>query len=171
MGDSDTPDVLVERLHLLRARSGLSTQQLATRCGIPKSSMESYMRLKDAKRPGIDALISISNAMNVSLDWLAGRVDDSNQPLLYSRDYALGCFNVVLSLLDWLRKAYSDHPERFVSETEFAGREDAEIAARSMAEFIDAMHTFSANSEHWGPDRRDFVQRLEEVLKASETGN
>lgn len=171
MGDNLVPDVLVERLHLLRARSGLSIQQMATRCGIPKSSMESYMRLKNPKRPGIDPLISISEAMNVSLDWLAGRVDDSNQPRIYSRDYALGCFNIVLALLDWLRKAHAARPDDFVSETGFSGKDDAEIAARSMAEFIDAMHTYSTNSDHWGPARRDLIQQLDEALKSVKTGN
>lgn len=171
MGDSPANDVLVERLHLLRARSGLNTQQMAARCGIPKSSMDSYLRSKNPKRPGIDALIAISDAMNVSLDWLTSRVDDSNQPKVYSRDYALGCFNTVLALVAWLRKAHRAAPDTFMTEESIAGHEDAEIAARSMVEFIDAMHAFSANSEGWGPQRRDLAQRLEETMRATETGN
>ena len=171
MGDSARGDVLVERLHLLRARSGMNTQQFAERCGIPKSSMDSYLRAKNPKKPGIDALISISRAMNVSLDWLSGLVDDDNQPKLYSRDYALGCFNTVLALIEWLRAAQQEAPDTFLTPETIAGREDAEIAARSMVEFIDAMHSYSATSEGWGPQRRDLERRLQETLREQETGN
>lgn len=171
MADTQGTDVLVERLHLLRARSGLSTVQLATRCGIPKSSMESYLRLKNPKRPGIDALIAISDAMDVSLDWLAGRADDAGQTPLYSPDYAIGCFNMAMALLGWLRKAYERDPASFIADDRIAGREDAEIAARSMAEFIRAMHSYSPSAEAWGPTRKDLSEQLEASLRKSETGN
>ena len=149
MADTGSPDVLVERLHLLRSRSGLSTQQMAERCGIPKSSMESYIRLKNPKRPGIDALLAISDGMNVSLDWLAGRVDDRNVRQLYPRDYAMGCFQTVLGLLKWIREEHERDPQGLVTQNQIAGREDAEIAARSMAEFIEAMHSYLTDPTHW----------------------
>lgn len=171
MGDNTEHDVLVERLHLLRARSGLSTVQLATRCGIPKSSMESYLRLKNPKRPGIDALIAISEAMNVSLDWLAGRADDDGQTPLYSRDYAIGCFNMAMALLHWIRQAHDRDPANFIAADTIAGREDAEIAARSMVEFIEAMHSYSPSADTWGPARKELSERLEASLPQSETGN
>lgn len=133
--------------------------------------MESYLRTKNPKRPGVDALLSISNAMNVSIDWLVGRVGDDNAPRLYQRDDALGCFNVVLALLHWMRKQYRERPDTFMDADRIAGLEDAEIAARSMVEFIDAMHAFSGNSETWGPARGNLQSRLEKALRDNETGN
>lgn len=119
----------------------------------------------------MDALIAIGDAMNVSLDWLTGRVDDTQQPKLYSRDYALGCFNTVLALIAWFRRMHLEDPDAFIKEDSIAGHEDAEIAARSMVEFIEAMHAYSTNSEGWGPQRRELASRLEATLKGAETGN
>lgn len=47
--DIEGPDVLVERLHIVQNRAGLGIKEMAERCGAPKSSRESCMRLKGAR--------------------------------------------------------------------------------------------------------------------------
>ncbi len=171
MGDNPAPDCLVERLHLLRARSGLTTQQMATRCGLPKSTMESYLRLKNPKRPGVDAMIAIAGAMGVSLDWLVGRIGDDQQPTLHQRDYALGCFNTIMELLQWLRVEYTKNPNTLFEDGKIAGRDEAEIAAKGMAVFTEAMHSYAASSDRWGPTRSDLHESLRTQLEQPETEN
>lgn len=171
MGDKQAATMLVERLHVLRARSGLSTQEMATRCGLPKSSLESYMRLKNAKRPGVDALLSIANAMEVSLDWLVGRADDIAPHHLSQKDYAIGCFNTIMALIQWMRQAYTTSPNSFLSEEKIGGREDAEVAAFCMASFIETMRDYEATSAHWGPTRHALAEALIKQMARSETDN
>lgn len=86
MTNSEPVPEIVTRLHTLRARNGLTIQQMAERCGLPESSLESYMRLSGAKRPGLDALLAVANGMDVSIDWLVGRTDDSFSPKLTQRE-------------------------------------------------------------------------------------
>lgn len=80
MSESSAPDMLVQRLHSLAVKHGLTIKEMTIKemaqpCGVPKSSLEGYLRLKEPKRPGIDAVVSIAAAMNVSIDWLVGRSD------------------------------------------------------------------------------------------------
>ena len=75
MDDIEEPDILVQRLHQIAVRHGLNVKDVAEKCGVPKSSLERYVRLKGAKRPGIDALIMSAKGFDVSIDWLVGRTD------------------------------------------------------------------------------------------------
>ena len=70
MDGNGKPDVLVRRIHALAVQHGLTSTEMARRCGLPKSSLECCMRLEDAKRPGVDALLSIADAMGVLIDWI-----------------------------------------------------------------------------------------------------
>jgi len=171
MADNEKPDVLVERLHTIQYREGLTIKEMAERCGLPKSSLESYMRVKGAKRPGIDALIAISNGMDVSIDWLVGRSIESFSPNLRQRDYALGCFNVVLSLLHWLRQQQDREPKSIFEEECIAGLDDATIAARSMMEFVEIIQLYAANGDRFGEIRAELHKSLEQALSEPETGN
>ncbi len=171
MPDKTGPDTLVERLHIVQNREGLTIKEMAERCGIPKSSLESYMRVKGAKRPGIDALIAISTGMEVSIDWLVGRSLDWFPPNLRQKDYALGCFNVVLSLLQWLRNQQQKGHTPILSADQAEGLDDASIAARSMMEFVEVMQTYAANGHKFSTMRLDLQQDLEEALRKTETGN
>ena len=73
MVEFEGPDILVQRLHQIAVRHGFNVKDMAEKCGVPKSSLEGYMRLKGAKRPRIDALILIEKGFDVSIDWLAAR--------------------------------------------------------------------------------------------------
>ena len=120
MVDIEAPSELVNRLHGLRISRGLTIQLMAEKCGIPKSSLESYMKLSGAKRPGVDALTAIADAMDVSIDWLVGRAVDSFPPKLSQREYALACFAVVSGLINWIREKQSDSPASVVHKEDIA---------------------------------------------------
>ena len=172
MGDTERPDVLVQRLLIVQHRAGLTIKEMAERCGVPKSSLESYMRFRGgAKRPGIDALIAISNGMEVSIDWLVGRSQDSFSPNLRQRDYALGCFNVVLALLEWLRTEQEKTPSPILASDTIAGLDDPTIAARSMMEFVETMQLYDATGQRYSEAREDHLRDVEETLIRTETGN
>lgn len=103
MVDVEVPSELVQRLQSLRISHGLTIHQMAEQCGIPKSSLESYMKMSGAKRPGIDALAAIATGLGVSLDWLvfgsevAGN-DASRLVRLSAQAAALALFRAMLSL-------------------------------------------------------------------------
>lgn len=48
--------------------SGMSITGFAEKCGVPYSSMQNYLR--GEREPKIDALVSISSHMGISIDWL-----------------------------------------------------------------------------------------------------
>lgn len=62
-----------ERLSFLRQEAGLSMDKLAEKVGLSKSSINMYER--GEREPGINALISLSNFFNVSVDYLVGKID------------------------------------------------------------------------------------------------
>lgn len=160
MVDDALPSELVNRLHSLRISRGLTIQQMAEKCGIPKSSLESYMKLNGAKRPGVDALTAIASAMDVSIDWLVGLTEDSFSPKLTQREYALACFAVVSGLINWIREKQSDQPDPVVHKEDIAGIPDAELAANTMLAFAERLSLFKDTAHDVGDHRRDFVQRL-----------
>jgi transcriptional regulator with XRE-family HTH domain len=165
MTDIETPSELVNRLHSVRVSKGLTIQQMAAKCGIPKSSLESYMKMTGAKRPGIDALIAIADGMTVSLDWLVGRAVDSHSTKLSQKDYAMACFSVVSSLIIWMRQEQASSPETIFSKDSIAGKSDAEIAAKSMLLFVERVGLFDDTAHAAGLDRGDLFDRLFALLK------
>lgn len=48
--------------------SGMSITGFAEKCGVPYSSMQNYLR--GEREPKVDALVSISSHMGISIDWL-----------------------------------------------------------------------------------------------------
>jgi transcriptional regulator with XRE-family HTH domain len=164
MADIAAPSELVNRLHSVRISNGLTIQQMASKCGIPKSSLESYMKMTGAKRPGIDALMSIADGMNVSLDWLVGRAVDSHSTKLSQKDYAMACFAVVSGLINWLRQEQTNSSESIFSQEKVAGKSDAEIAAKSMLLFVERVGLFDDTAHHAGLDRADLFDRLITLL-------
>lgn len=63
-----------ERLHLLRAETGLSQKQTAEVLGI---TLRQYQRFEAGEqRPGFDNLIKMADHFQISLDWFTGRKED-----------------------------------------------------------------------------------------------
>jgi transcriptional regulator with XRE-family HTH domain len=65
---------LGERIALLRKRKGLSQAELAKLTGLNADMIDHYEY--DAKKIYAGNLISIADALNVSLDYLTGRIND-----------------------------------------------------------------------------------------------
>ncbi|MDP5308155.1 helix-turn-helix domain-containing protein [Paracoccus spongiarum] len=164
MIDVARPSELVHRLHRLRVDNGLTIQEMAERCGIPKSSLESYMRTEGARKPGLDALVAISDGMRVSLDWLVGRAADNFDAEATKKDFALACFNVVQSLIDWMRAQQSEHDTSIFDAGTVAGIPDPEIAAKSMLIFVAMTERFKRNSRAYGADRAALYDDLQAHL-------
>lgn len=57
------------RLSVLLNRYGYSKAEMARKCGIPSRTLENYFK---GHKPGIDALIALSNGLGVDIDWLLG---------------------------------------------------------------------------------------------------
>lgn len=70
--DIDVGTIFAQRLRQVRNERHLTIQEMSEIVVLPKSSLESYLRAKDPKKPGVEALVSISNGMGVSTDWLVG---------------------------------------------------------------------------------------------------
>lgn len=136
MDDDDGPDVLVQRLHSLAVQRGLTIKDMAHKSGVPKSSLEGYMRLKDAKRPGIDAVVSIADAMGVSIDWLVGRSEGREIGEDERRRIALGMFRLVLDMLRDIDIAQANEPTPVVKDGKIGGRPIEDYAVRMMLHFL-----------------------------------
>ncbi|TCM79650.1 helix-turn-helix domain-containing protein [Rhodovulum steppense] len=61
---------LSARLRDLKEAHGWTAKEMGEMIGIPKRTMESYMRPRDAAYPGVDALRKLATGLGVSLDWL-----------------------------------------------------------------------------------------------------
>lgn len=138
MGDVEAPTELVSRLQALRQRRGLTIQQMAEKSGLPKSSLESYMKSSGAKRPGVDALVAIADGLGTSIDWIVGRTPDDPAVSFSKQDYAFLCHSVVLHLLNRLLTAAAHAPETALQpvESKVLGHEPHEIAALAMLDFV-----------------------------------
>ncbi|WP_169583201.1 helix-turn-helix domain-containing protein [Rhodobacter capsulatus] len=160
MTDVERPSELVHRLHRLRFEHGLTIQEMAEKCGLPKSSLESYMRLEGARRPGLDALVAIGDGMQVSLDWLVGRSAENFEPGASKKDYAIACFNVVSSLIRWMREEQVRRDAVIFGDDDVAGVPDAEVAAKSMLIFVDLTRRFATDGQRFSPDREALYDDL-----------
>jgi len=156
MGDTAPPSPLMMRLQELRISRGMTIQQMAETSAIPKSSLESYMRMQGAKRPDVDALLAIADGMGVSLDWLVGRAVDNMPAHLGHRDYAMQCFGVFQDFIRWLHERQGASGETIIQNENIAGIPDAELAAKSMVLFMDTLRINNQSSrsddarrQHW----------------------
>jgi transcriptional regulator with XRE-family HTH domain len=113
MSDDPKFNDVAQKLRSIQNHYGYTLQEMADNCGMPKWSLENYMRLKNPQRPGLDALKSLADGLNVSIDWLLGRVDERFAPELTTEDYALFCHSVVLRLPGQIVTAASERPEAF----------------------------------------------------------
>ncbi len=168
MADNEQPSVVVQRLHSLRVQRGLTIQKMAEECDLPKISLESYMKMEGARRPGLDALLAIGEGMDVSIDWLLGRSVYSFPATVAEKDYAMACFSVVSGLINWLREKQSERGEAVFEREAIAGIPDAEVAANSMLLFVERMEVFGNNQGDVGLSRREIHDRFDRLLSGEE---
>lgn len=136
MTDLRTDILLVERLQMLRVESRVTIAEMAEKCGLPKSSLESYMRLEGARKPGVEALVSIASAFGVSIDWLVGLSEVRPSQDASAHDSAVACMEVVTSLLSRLEDEQAKSGQPIIRDSTFAGVHKTEVAARAMLSFL-----------------------------------
>jgi transcriptional regulator with XRE-family HTH domain len=126
------------RLRLLQTKHGLTLQEMADRCGLPKRSLENYMKPKDAQRPGVDALLGIADGLKVSIDWIVGRSDEPSSPAFGREDYAVFCQSAVLHVLIRILDAVKADPTGAidVEAGRIMGYELHDVAAVAMLDFM-----------------------------------
>lgn len=146
MSDTAADDDVARKLRALQDFYGLTLQEMADRCGLPKRSLENYIRTKKPQRPGLDALRSMADGLEVSIDWLIGRTDEAFAPEFSTEDYALFCHGVVLRLLADLIPLASNEPSAFDDKKlTIKDVEHTDIAASAMLEFIEVVRIQSGN--------------------------
>lgn len=136
-GDLKHNDVAL-KLRSLQNYSGYTLQEMADTSGMPKRSLENYMRQKNLQRRGLDALNSLADGLKVSIDWLLGRTDEKFTPEFTTEDYALFCHSVVLRLLDEVVRTAGKRPEIF--DADLLTIDDVPISDVSLAAMLDFMH-------------------------------
>lgn len=90
------------RLRQLRDGNSWTAQVMAEKTGLPKRTIESYMRHENPPLPGLEALQKISKGLRVTLDWLVFGVkpvsDDAGRLVRLSvYAAALPVINLILS--------------------------------------------------------------------------
>lgn len=73
-----------DRLRSLREAKGLSQKELADRLNINRSTYARYET--SSTQPDYDILNAIANFYDVSVDYLLGRINEINKPLLTEKD-------------------------------------------------------------------------------------
>lgn len=75
MGQETSPsDIFQERLRHAREMRGWSQNELAERAGLPTSSVAHFEG--GSRKPSFDTLRRIANGLEVTTDYLLGRVDE-----------------------------------------------------------------------------------------------
>lgn len=121
---------------MLRVENRVTIAEMAEKCGLPKSSLESYMRLEGARKPGVEALVSIASAFGVSIDWLVGLSEVRPSQDASAHDNAVACMAVVTSLLSRLEVEQAKSGTPIIKDGSFAGVHKVEVATRAMLSFL-----------------------------------
>ncbi len=71
--------VFSDRVRALKAERDLTVSQLSKETGIPKRTLEKYLRRSGAASPGVETIRTICTTYDISADWLLGLTDKSDQ--------------------------------------------------------------------------------------------
>ena len=145
MGTEPRNTTVAERLRDVQGRLGLTIQDIANRCGMPKRSLENYMNMKDPQRPGVDALMALADGLGVSIDWLVGRSDRPSDPEFSTEDYAVFCHSVVLRLLGRVLDAEEASPGVLQPPDKIMGHDHTDLAAWAVLDFTKIVQVQSGN--------------------------
>ena len=92
--------VLGARLREVRLERGLTQRQLAETCQLPDSAVSQFET--GARAPGFTSLLKLAAALDVSLDYLAGRTDSRAAHLFAGGE--LGALGLAEEDLELLRR-------------------------------------------------------------------
>lgn len=135
------PSIIALRLRELQADRGVTLQDMADRSNIPKRSLENYMKLKAAQRPGVDALLAISDGFDVSLDWLVGRETPAPVHQLTKKQYAIAAYAATMILLHRLRSEQEKSNKSIFADSKIIGRDVPDLAMLAMLDFLESVDT------------------------------
>ena len=132
---------IAKRLRSIQQSNDWTVQEMADPTGLPKRSLENYMRKNDAQLPGVDALEIIAKGLGVSLDWLIlGEMNHSMTSAGMVRLCARAAVLPVLQSISHLMRselardeAFGDGKLMFVSPEELAMEIAADAGARAEA--------------------------------------
>lgn len=142
MIDIDVGAVLAERLRQVRSKRQLTIQEMSDMVGIPKSSLESYMRTKEPKKPGLEALVAISTGMGVSTDWLVGRSETADFDATTKRQFAVAVYDVTQRALRSLRRRLDDRTEGQLGDDDTDTQTYQDIACVALLNFARSTNLF-----------------------------
>ena len=162
------PQDIAERLRTVQNSLGLTVQQMADRCSLPKASLVNYLNLKDPQRPGVDPLIALAAGLSVSIDWIVGLSEI--QPLSAQNRHhdALVVQAVVLRLLLEIEDRQKLYQEPIVADGKVDGRPFYEFAALTMLEYLDWVNSPTHRAEPFKNGAEQEVASISEhILKTT----
>lgn len=139
--NANAPDLAL-RLQQARRDRGMTMKELADACDIPKSTLESYMRSVDPKKPGLEAILKIADGLGVSVDWLVGR--DHRERTQAFDDKAMGMliFGIVWMLADKLQAAQRRSDVPIITDDKLAGETPGELASWALSRSLEMLGTY-----------------------------
>lgn len=156
----------MNRIHDLRISRGLSMRQAADALDLPYTTYVNYE--KGTREPNSETLIKIANFFDVSIDYLIGRIKDTNI------DLANGIHIRISSALDEMDKGkagYDPHSSHIVYQTEevliFVDN-DASVTEKQISEIINSYRVEPPNTQKkpalTEKDQRDIAKDLEAMM-------
>ena len=115
--NSTLKSILSERLQMLRRENNMTQAELAALCELPQPVVSLYEKSDNNRMPSLLGLVKLSNALNVSSDYLLGRTNDKRGAKnLFSEDNVLSQLSrrdkqVVLYVARGLLSAASEKQE------------------------------------------------------------
>lgn len=84
--DRSPRDVFAWRVWELVFKRDMKLTELAGKAGVPYKRLHAYVRM--GQEPPLDVVVKVANALGVSVDYLLGRVDQTNQLLPEEEKFA-----------------------------------------------------------------------------------
>lgn len=115
--------MLGEKIRTLRQQRGLNIDQMAAELDLTQSTLGKYER--GEREPDYSTIIKIADYLNVSIDWLLGRVDNPSE--YSSTDLDVNALLKYYSIIDRARKHYMGSIDGSISDDLFCELLDISI--------------------------------------------
>ena len=91
-------NIFSERLKIARQNAKLTQKQLADMSNVTAATISSYESENGTKVPALDKVIAIAKALNVSIDWLCGLENKSNDNNEIGFDEVMKALSLLLTI-------------------------------------------------------------------------
>jgi len=95
-------DVFAWRVWELVFKRDMKLTELAEKAGVPYKRLHAYVRM--GQEPPLEVVVKVADALGVSVDYLLGRVDQTNQLLPEEEKFAAD--------VKFIRRAYKEMSEK-----------------------------------------------------------